>query len=370
MINVLHIINGADLGGISSMILNYYKNIDRNAFHFDFIYSIDEPLGHNGHELEKLGANFFYVPKKSAGLKKHIDGIKKIIKAGNYDAIHVHSGLTSYVALSVAKKSGIKIRVAHAHNAVKNIRGLRNKLKRFLGNYLIKFYASCMVACSRDAAVYTFGDKSLKNLNLKILPNSIDSKKYIYSEDERVKIRKELNIGDKDFVIGSVGRMTPEKNQIFLLQVFKVLSGEDKSAKLLLVGDGPDKEVIKDFIKKEHLEEKVFLTGQRTDVNAILSSFDVYAMPSLYEGFPVAGLEAAANGLPIVLSDTITKELSFVKNIHYLSLCDDKRKWVDIIELCKGESRNDSAVADIIENGFDIVSSAKILQKIYSDKWR
>ena len=96
MIKILHLINGATYGGISSMLLNYYTHMDRSQFQFDFIYSAEGRFGHDGEELEKLGASFFYIPKKSSGLIRHIIGINRILKNGKYDVIHVHSCHTSY----------------------------------------------------------------------------------------------------------------------------------------------------------------------------------------------------------------------------------------------------------------------------------
>ncbi len=366
MIKVLHIINGADLGGISSMILNYYRSIDRNKYHFDFIYSIDEPLGYNGNELRKLGAKFFYVPKKSEGLWHHISGIKKVIRDGNYDVIHVHSSLTSYVALAVAKKCGIKIRIAHAHNAVKSVVGLKAKINRVVGNVLIKRYATKRLACSIDAAIYTFGDKSINESNVRILPNAIDPMKYAFSEEASTKKREELCISPETFVFGTVGRMTVEKNQMFLVDVLREVIRLVPDTKLLLVGDGNLRREIENSVKEADLVADVIFTGQRTDVPDLLNVYDVFVLPSHYEGFPVAGVEAGANGLPIVLSDTITRELGFFPNVKYLSLNDSPLVWAKSITSYMGKPRNDAALSFIKANSYDIEGNSKILAQIYS----
>ena len=366
MIKVLHIINGADLGGISSMLLNYYRNIDRNMFHFDFIYSIDEPLGYNGKELQKIGAHFIYVPKKSESLKDHVAGIEKVLKEGQYDAIHVHSSLTSYVALAVAKRCGIKVRIAHAHNAVKEIKGIKAKVNRLLGNALIRHYATVRLACSKDAAIYTFGGRSLEEPNVRILPNAITPTKYAYSSDLRARKRIELNISSNMFIFGTVGRMTIEKNQMFLVDVLKEVIKIIPNTEMLLVGDGDLRAEIEKKVQQEGLLQNVIFTGQRTDVPELLNVFDVFVMPSHYEGFPVAGVEAGANGLPIVLSDTITRELGFLPNVNYISLNESSTNWAKRIASYYGKSRNRNAIDAIKANSYDIENSTKILARIYS----
>lgn len=369
MINILHIINGADLGGISSMLLNYYRNIDRNQYHFDFVYSIDEPLGHNGIELQKLGSKFYYVPKKSEGLRPHINGIKKVLRVGNYDAIHVHSGLTSYVALAVAKRCGIKVRIAHAHNAVKSVVGFKAKMNRLIGNFLIKRYATERLACSRDAAIYTFGDKSINENNVRVLPNAINPVKYAFTEEERTQKREELCIPADSFVLGTVGRMTVEKNQMFLVDVLCEIKKLVSNSIMLLVGDGNLRQEIENRVQAKGLAGDVIFTGQRTDVPDLLNVYDVFVLPSLYEGFPVVGVEAGANGLPIVLSDTITRELGFFPNVEYLSLNDSPSIWAKKIVSYMGKPRNDTALNLIRTNSYDIEGSTKILTRVYSGEY-
>ncbi len=363
MINVLHVINGADLGGISSMILNYYRNINRDKFHFDFIYSIDEPLGHNGIELQKLGAQFFYVPKKSEGLMAHIKGIEKILKARKYDAIHVHSSLTSYVALAVAKKCGIRVRVAHAHNAVKDVLGVKAKINRVIGNVLIKRYATVRLACSRDAAIYTFGNKSINDNNVKVLPNSIATRNYVFSEEKRKEVRSVYNIGENELVFGTVGRMSQEKNILYLIDVLDSLV-KIRSCRLMLIGDGDERKDIEEKIEQLGIRNHAILTGKRPDVAALLNAFDVFTIPSVNEGFSIAGLEAGANGLPLVMSNAVPNDLGFLPNTIYLSL-GNPQKWAETISSYH-KGRNENAYSDVRSHGYDIEDSVVILEAVYS----
>lgn len=362
MINVLHIINGADLGGISSMILNYYRYIDREKYHFDFIYSIDEPLGHNGTELEKLGAEFYYVPKKSESLKAHIEGIKEILNRKRYDAIHVHSSLTSYVALSVAKKCGVKVRIAHAHNAVKVTRGAKGSIKRFIGIALNNRYSTVRLGCSQDALNYVFGKSSEKDHNSIVLPNSIPAQDYAYSELIRNKLRLSYGINENELVFGTVGRMSQEKNIIYLVDILNKLIN-DIPCKLVLVGDGDERKKIEQRIDELGLRNCAILTGQSSNVKELLNMFDVFVIPSINEGFSIAGLEAGTNGLPIIMSDAVPDDLGFFPNTRYLSL-DDPQKWAEAIKTIP-KGRNKNAITDVKSKGYDIEDSARKLEQIY-----
>ena len=363
MIRVLHVINNADLGGISTMLLNYYKNINRDEIHFDFIYSVDEPLGYNGNKLKKLGAEFYYVPRKSLDLKSHVKGIRDVVNNGNYDAIHVHSNHTSYVALAVAKKCGIKIRVAHAHNAVKGWLGIKESVSRLVGILLINYYSTKCLACSEDAATYTFGSKSLKRNKTMIIHNAIDCKAFGFSETNRSAIRMEYGIGNEILVFGTVARMSYEKNIIYLLEVLKEIQKRTR-ALLFLIGDGDERSKIEAKAYELNISQSVIFAGKHSDVYRYLSAFDVFVIPSLNEGFSIAGLEAGANGLPIVMSEAVPLELSFLPNTTYLPLEGEEKKWADTIIACK-RLRMKKSVLEVEQNGYDIRKTVKILEKVY-----
>ncbi len=362
MINVLHIINGASIGGISSMLLNYYRAIDRSKVHFDFVYSAKK-LGYNGYELIKLGSKFYYIPKKSDSIFQHCRELKKILKNNRYDAIHVHSNHTSYVDLRIAKKMGIKIRVAHAHNAIKGQLTFEDSLSRLLGIVLINRYATKKLACSEDAAVYVFGRLSIKKPNLCVLPNAIPSCDFFFNSKARSIQRKTLKINEDEIAFGTVGRMTWEKNQIFLLDVLKELR-KKHSCKLILIGDGPEMPKVIDYAKQIEALNSVLILGARTDVNLLINCFDVFTIPSKHEGFSIAGLEAGANGLPILMSTEVPVDLGFLPNTKYLELSSGPKAWSDAIYELSRKKRVDSH-GIIFEKGYDIQSAARKLEYIY-----
>lgn len=358
-------INGATYGGISTMLLNYYTHMDRNKIHFDFVYSAEGAFGHDGEKLKELGAEFFYIPKKSSGLRKHIKQLDELIKKGDYDVIHVHSAHTSYVGLMVAWKNGIKGRFAHAHTAVKGRLGLKETISRRVGIILMKLFATKRLACTRDAAVSVFGRHSLKEKSMILVPNSINTEKFRYDENARIEIRKTFGIKLSTFVLGTVGRMSEEKNQIFLVGVLEKLKKIIPDSCLLLIGDGDKKNEIEKAVLEKNLKDSVIFTGNREDVSKILNAMDIFVVPSIYEGFSIAGLEAGTNGLPLILSDVIPRELAFLNRAEYISLNLSTGEWAKKIAIYSDVGRSSDAVEQVVRYGYDIIKSVKRMEQIY-----
>lgn len=364
MIRVLHIINSADHGGISTMLLNYYRYTDRTRIHFDVALSVDR-VGHDGRELEALGATLYYLPIKSKHYRLHVKTLREILEKGNYDAIHVHSALTSWVDLRVAKKMGVALRVAHAHNADKSKKPLRVRLKRRIGTFLTGRYATSRLSCSRDAAIYTFGEGALKQKNTVILPNAIECERFVFDPEARRAVRSELGIGKDDFVFGSVGRMTSEKNQIHAVRVLPEVLLREPCARLLLVGDGSCRPAIEAEAKALGVADRVIFTGGRSDIPQLLSAMDAFILPSFQEGFGIAALEAAAAGLPVVMSDTVPRELDFVCGGAFLPLAAPLSAWAEAILTQKGPTDRREGAALVADAGYDIAAVAAQLAAFY-----
>ena len=362
-INVLQVMNAAGAGGVSAVVLNYYKALDRTKVHFDFAMA-DINLGKSGKEFEALGCKFYKLPLKSKHPFKYRKCLKKILIDGKYDAIHVHGNETSFYPLYIAKKAKIKIRIAHAHTARKPV-GIINKLKRLMSIILTKSVATNLLACTRDAACSIFGKKSLSSDKLFVLKNAIDTKSFVFDSDKREKIRQELGL-QNNFCICCVGALEPVKNHKFALQIFKEVLEAKPEARLVMVGDGSLRNDLEQNAIELGISDKVLFLGRRNDVCDLLKGMDSFIMPSLYEGFAIAGLEAAATGLPIYLSDRIPADLSFYSQSHYLSL-DDSTAWANQILSCQSYDRT-NGVIEVREAGFEIQSTAKDLQCIYANK--
>lgn len=362
MIKVLHIMAGADAGGISSVVLNYYKFIDRKIFKFDLLITTDTD-GINGKKMKDLGASVFKTKLKSVDRKKFEEDIELLIKKNGYDVVHVHENETSWVALRVAEKCGVKCRIAHAHTAGNKAKSLSNFVKRGIGFFLNSYYSTLMIACGKKAGDYIFGHINMLRNKSVVLPNAIDVGLYRYNKQIRREIREQLGLEQK-FVIGFVGRISPEKNIVYAVDIFKRIKEKISNAVFVIVGDGIEMKALKEKILHERLDNDIICLGKKENVNQLMQAFDIFLLPSLYEGFPVVAVEAMASGLPVLMSDRITDELSFGSAVRYLPL-DKLNDWADAAEEFIIDEDRDKRINEVLDNGLDIRHTVGILQDIY-----
>lgn len=360
MFRVLHIMAGADAGGISTVVLNYYKYMDKKKIRFDIAVTTNV-VGQNGERFKELGSKIYRLPLKSEGIEQYKKELMHLLTEENFDAIHVHENETSYVALSVAKIAGIKVRIAHAHTSAPT-NSFVGELRRISGCFFNNYYATTLIACGQLAGDRVFGKKHMKKKKAYVLSNAVEIQKFAYCEQIRNDMRNELHVDDK-YVVGMVGRLEHQKNCFFALSCFKHIHEKNENVIFLIVGNGEDEEKIREFIKIKNMDKYVRLLGRRSDVEKLYQAFDLFILPSLYEGFPVVAVEALTSGLPVILSDTITKELEFSKLVKYLPLQSDY--WIDEIAKGKENQYRENGWQDMKKHNFDITDTAKKLEMIY-----
>jgi glycosyltransferase involved in cell wall biosynthesis len=222
------------------------------------------------------------------------------------------------------------------------------------------------LAPSKQAAAYTFGKRSIKGGTVVLLHNGLALEEYSYRAEARAEIRKALEIGANQTVIGHVGRFNTQKNHLFLLQVFRQVLEQEPNAILLLVGDGELRESVDESVRQYGLGAHVRMTGVRQDIPALLSAMDVFALPSLYEGMPNVIIEAQASGLPCVLSDRVTREADLTGLVEFLPL-NQPRKWAEALLQCAHTPRMD-VTHRLKEHRYDIDSVTKrFIQVVFED---
>lgn len=361
MIRVLHVMGCADVGGISTVVLNYYRFIDRTRIHFDIALTVSE-VGQNAMALRDMGAKIYFLPMKSTGLRRFRESLKELLRNGNYDAIHVHESETCYIALQVAKQLGVPCRIAHAHNS-SPYQSIKGELRRLSGCLLNYHFATCVIGCGQLSGERIFGKHNMKRDRALVLPNAIDTPLFSYDPQMRQEVRRELGVENK-FVLGMVGRLSEEKNIPYAVDLMPQVLRAIPHAVLVIVGSGSEEEHIRSHIRDRGLEDKVMLLGHRADVTRLYQAFDIFLMPSLSEGFPIAAVEALASGLPILLSDTITRELRFATAVEYLPLSHPEQ-WIKTILLCRISWARKAREKQVAEHGLDIRDTVKTLENVY-----
>ena len=350
-------------GGVESVIMNYYENIDRTKFQFDFI--CDEGSTNIPYEkIEKLGGKVILVPPYQE-LFKYIKTLKKIFKENNYKIVHSNINTLSVFPLYAAKKVGVPVRIAHSHSTSNKKEWKKNAVKNILRPFS-KRNANVYFACSELAARYLFGNKTFEEGKVTIINNAINLEKFKFNQEKRDKLRKGLKIEDNEFVVGHIGRFVAQKNHTFLIDIFNEMHKENENSVLLLIGQGPLQNEIKEKVDKLGLANSVKFIGQVTNANDYYNAMDVFVLPSLYEGLPVVGVEAQANGMQCYFSTDMTKETKVLEKTEFVSLKLNAKEWSKKIIKDLDKNKREDTEKEMTEKGFNIKKESKKLEKIYN----
>lgn len=349
-------------GGVEAVTINYYRNIDKNKVQLDFICDEDS-TNIPYEEIEKMGGKVIIIPSYSKPFKYH-KALKRVLKEGNYKIIHSNINTLSVFSLFAAKCAGVPVRIAHSHSTTNKKEKKKNLMKQVLRPFS-KVFATDYMCCSELAGRWLFGNKEYDKGNVYLLNNAIDLDKFKYNESLRKKKRKEFGIKDNTLVIGHIGRFVAQKNHDFLIDIFNEIHKKNNNSILLLAGQGPLMEDIKNKVKELNLEDSVKFLGQRNDANELYQAFDVFLLPSLYEGLPVVGVEAQASGLLCYLSDDMTKETKVLDITKFMSLNNTPEEWADnILDDVKKYKRIDTS-KEMTAKNFNIKEEAKKLEEYY-----
>lgn len=350
-------------GGVESVVMNYYRNVDKEKFSFDFLVDSDS-TNIPYEEIESLGGRVILIPPYQK-LSRYLKELKKVFIENHYKIVHSHINTLSVFPLYVAKKCKIPVRIAHSHSTSNRKEYKKNLLKNLLRPFS-KRYATDYFCCSEYAGRYLFGDKAYNEKKVTLINNAIAIDNFLYKEDIRKKKRKELCITD-ELVIGHVGRFISQKNHLRLLEIFNALTHIDNNTNfiLLLVGEGKLESKVREKVKELNLETKVKFLGQRNDVNELMQAMDIFLLPSLYEGLPVVGVEAQTAGLLCILSSKMTKETRVLSKTKFISLKNSDEEWArEILAVYQNFQRKNTA-KEIIKANFEIKTETKKLEKRY-----
>lgn len=349
-------------GGVEATVMNYYRNIDRNKLQFDFICDEDS-TNIPYEEIEKMGGKVILVPPYQK-VFKYQKVLKNILKENNYQIVHSHINTLSVFPLMAAKKVGIPVRIAHSHSTTNKKEWKRNLLKTILKQFS-KIYPTNYCACSEIAGRYQFGNRIYEQGKVTIIRNAIDLNKYKYNTKIREEVKKELNIPKTKKVIGHIGRFVETKNHDFLIEIFNEIHKKNKDTILVLLGQGPLLEKIKDKCEKLNITDSVMFLGQKEHTYKYYQIFDCLIFPSLYEGLGLVAIEGQCAGLKCICSKNVSKEADLTGNVTYLGLNEDISKWCETtLEILKNETRIDCSI-DIRKKGYDIKVESKLLEEYY-----
>lgn len=368
-IRILNLFTIMNRGGAETMVMNYYRAIDRSKIQFDFMVHRQE-RGAYDDEIEAMGGRIFRMcPIYPQNLFRYQQMLKEFFdNHPEYQILHSHMSELGYFAFKEAINHNVPVRICHAHSSPNfKIESFKEKLKvlprEILARGMRKLSTDFFV-CSRIAGDWLFGKKNENKFIM--MNNAVNASSFAYDKKTADKIKSEMKWKDK-IVVGHVGRLIIPKNHTFLIDIFQQFHVKHPQSILVLVGDGDQRENICNKIKKLNLEDSIILLGFRSDTANLYKAFDIFVFPSLYEGLPVSLVEAQSAGLSCIVSNTISTQAQILSNYSILSLKDSPEIWVNEIEKHLHDKR-ENTIVNIKKAKFDIYSNAEWLTNFYLNK--
>lgn len=358
-IKICHVIGDFVNGGVESVIYNYFSHMDLDKFEVHII-------GHGikvqacADRFTDMGFVIHNVTPKSVSFSRSLSEMKAIFQENRFDVIHSHLTEWACVPMFIGWLCGVKVRINHSHMAEKP-HGIVNRVYYGVRLFWGKLFATDYFACGEDAGRYLFGDRAVDSGKVTILPNAIDFKRYHFDLFVRNEIRSKLELNDDTVVIGHVGRFFEQKNHKFLVEIFRDYHKQNSDSILLLFGDGELKSETEKQVRSYGLADSVRFMGVQQNMSYWYQAMDIFALPSLYEGLPVVGVEAQAIGLPCLFSDQITREIAISSGAEFLPINMGTDPWVSAIHSCR--MSNSAPAVDM--DRYDITKRAQFLQEFY-----
>lgn len=355
---VAQVLGDMNYGGMESVVMNYFRNVDKDRVQFDFFFHQCSDFPQR-EELEASRTRFYEIPRYTR-IHSYIQTLTCLLRENRYDIIHVHLNTMGVFALYAAWAAGIPTRICHNHSTAYWGEGSRAALKYLLRPFARLFATDCF-ACGKLAGKWMFGHRAMIKGRVYVLPNAIDIPRFAYDQQARTQVRDELGIGNNDLVLGHVGRFVYQKNHRFLLDIFRQVHSMEPSAHLLLIGEGERKEAMYAYATELGVADAVHFLEPRRDIHRFYSSMDVFVLPSFFEGLPVVGLEAQANGLPCIFSNHVPEEAVVTPSAVRLALALGPQTWADRILTTK------RVATPALPDAFDITKQGEYLTELY---WR
>lgn len=358
--------NDLSINGISTVMINYCSIIDLNKFDISLLCGM--PI-HQSYRIKckELGIEIVELPTRKTDTIRYYKALKKAFSKG-YDIVHIHGNSATISAeLLLAKCSGIKSRIAHCHSSACAYRKMHILLLPIF-NYL---YTDGF-ACSKSAGKWLF-----HNRHFEVIPNGFCVDKFLFQINRREQIRKKLEI-ENNYVIGHIGRINEAKNHPFILRLFEQYGKVDTNAVLLLVGNGPNYEKVKEMITNHPFKNRIIFYGEALNIAELYASMDVFIMPSKYEGLGIVALEAQINGLPCIVSDRVPKDVKIGENIFFCNL-DNEKCWLDLLTNYSKEYNSQNVLYmrnkffELHENEirkWDICENSRNIERLYQDIYK
>lgn len=355
------------LGGIETFLLNMNKYMSKEVV-FDYVVLDGPEKCIHTESIEQRNGKVLYVKSYTKNIIRYFLNLTKLIcderKTHEVAYINLFSMVHILPAL-ICKFNGYKV-VLHSHNSNMHSQNIIYRMLHSINRWLFggnkKFIR---LTCSQRAAEFMFGKGKKRNATM--IHNAVVTDRFRFSEQYRNEIRQELSLDNEIKIIGFVGRLSYQKNPLFVVKIFSELCKLRNDCMLLMIGDGEYWEKVEEEISNEGIKDKVILLHSQTNIERYYSAMDVFILPSLFEGLPVVLVETQAEGLPSVVSaEAVTKEACVRCDfIIYTSVHEKPEMWAIIIKDELEKIHNRIEWNDVVSNSaFNILTESKRLQDI------
>ncbi len=354
-------------GGAETLVKDYVLLLDRSGFEsyvlVDWIFRDSanySRLKDTDVKLVSLYPSYsvFWRAVNKFFRNRYIDWkLRKVVKKIRPDVIHIHLAALKHVVKVRDELKGV--RLLYTCHSIPQVYFEEKKGEAEAAEVLIRENGLRLIALHGDMAADL--KKRFNTESVVVVRNGIDMKRFRNPEKTGGEVRKELGVPSSSFVIGHIGRFVKVKNHSFLLTVFESVIGKNPDSRLILIGDGEDRNKVEQEIRDKNLTDKVIILSNRSDIPELLSAMDCFVLPSLFEGFPVALLESQASGVRSVVSDRINSEVYLSDLIVPLSLSLSPAVWADTIL--------DRSIKGNFENRldeYDLNKEIRKLERIYT----
>lgn len=349
-------------GGKKNLIMEYYRHIDRTKIQFDFICDADSNSIPE-EEIKELGGKVYKITPYQ-NIIGNMRDMYHLFKENRYDAVHAWNSMMNLFPMVVAKMAGIRVRISESLSMAG--KGEKKTYLKYALRPFSRICANYYMSCGVDCGVFQFGQKAYDKGKIAVFKTVINADDNTYNPALRTETREKYGWTD-NVVYGFIGRYMPQKNPLFIIDIFNEIHKRQANARLILIGFGGLEVEMMKRVAEYGIESSVENLGRREDIKPFYNAFDAFLLPSLYEGLPVVGLESQSCGLPIFFSTEITSEAAVCDLAHYEQLSAPASKWAEnIIPIVqKNIPVRKSYCEDIINAGFDSHSESKRLMETY-----
>ncbi len=355
------------VGGIETLLISLFRSIDKEKVHFDFLTFCDKCAFEE--EIVSAGSKVYHATRRGENPIKNKKELTAFFKEHPHDFDYVWYHLSSAsncLPIVLAKRYTDAKVICHSHSTSLESSPLFRPLHLFLDKMQTPKLLRCTdycFACSTAAGKWLFKDTD-KPIHL--LNNGVNLEKFRYNPEVREKLRREFNLAPTTKVIGHAGRFCAVKNHAFLLDAFACFYKNNPDSVLLLAGVGETLEEMKAKAKALGIEDAVRFLGFRSDCNELLQAFDLFILPSLFEGMPITAIEAQASGLPCLLADTITEKAAITDAVRFMPLDAPLEQWAEAMEALLSVQQDRAACAvQVKAAGYDFQDTAEKVQNFF-----